>query len=125
METSTLTVYAPLGFKALGDLGYVNELFCRALPDPLMTQLLQMAPPSMDAGSNEPTMDEQAQHWTQMYSVQLFQYDWYLPTMLVMDGTQHDVMMTNVEFSLDILDNASIIHKTSQMRNSSICCTSK
>src|SRR6266850_2015376 len=99
METSTLTVYAPLGFKALGDLGYVNKVFCRALPDPLTARLLQVAPP-MEASSNEPTMDEQAQHWIHMYTIQLFQYDKYPPMTLVMHDTGHNVTMTNVEFSL-------------------------
>ncbi len=58
----------------------------------------------MEASSNEPTMDKQAQHWIHMYTIQLFQYDKYLPMMLVMHDTRHNVMMMNVEFSLDILD---------------------
>ena len=103
METLTPTAYAPLGFKTLGDLGYVNELFCWALPDPLMAQLLQVAP-LMEASRNEPTLDEQAQHWTHMYTIQLFQYDQYPPTMLVMHDTRCNVTMMNMKFSLDILD---------------------
>jgi len=99
---STLDDYSPVGYISFVESGYASEVFSYPFPAPILVSLLEMTPAPLRYTGLEPSLEEQAELFRRMFTVELFQYDRYPPLTSAVE--QEEVDMINVEFSCGVLD---------------------
>src|SRR6266436_9743067 len=116
----------PIGYRGIGELGYLSELFAQGFNPSMLAILLARSPAPLIPEAADFSAKELVELWARMYSQDLLEYDHFLPHIASVSTLKWPVSLTEVSFKLDVLKSnlcVCISQRSSMMMNTLHSCS--
>src|SRR5258708_38584113 len=114
--TFELKDFMPIGYRGIGELGYLSELFAQGFNPSMLAILLAHSPAPLIPEAANFSAKELVELWAWMYSQDLLEYDCFLPPIASVSTLKQPVSLTEVSFKLDAL-KVVCVHKPKELND--------